>query len=359
MIEFWKAGGPGSLEPARAAAQTEDEGWDGQMFMDSQSLGADPYVLMGHWAATTQRIKLSTGVTNPLTRHLAVTAGSAATLQAISGGRCVLGIGRGDSALAFLGCAPTPLARFQRALTELQTLLSGGEIEFPGDHLATQTNSVDQLALGDRPVGARLQWLPPGVPKVPLDVAATGPRVIALAAQAAERVTFSVGAMAERVGWAISCARSARAACDLATGPISFGVQLVVVCHREGDVVREVATRLVTPLARFQVLHGTVAGPIRPGDGTAYDAVRRGYAMTKHSRFDEDKLVGESIDFDFVRRFAVIGTPDECAARLTELAGLGIDRFVVFGPGVYDDGSSGRSLFAAEVIPAVRAAVEG
>jgi alkanesulfonate monooxygenase SsuD/methylene tetrahydromethanopterin reductase-like flavin-dependent oxidoreductase (luciferase family) len=35
------------------------------MFMDSQSLCADPYVRMGVWAAATERLKLSTGVTNP------------------------------------------------------------------------------------------------------------------------------------------------------------------------------------------------------------------------------------------------------------------------------------------------------
>ena len=39
------------------------------MFMDSQSLCADPYVMMGAWAVATERLELSTGVTNPLTRH--------------------------------------------------------------------------------------------------------------------------------------------------------------------------------------------------------------------------------------------------------------------------------------------------
>jgi len=58
---------------------------------------------MGSWAAATERLKLCTGVSNPLTRHNAVAAACAATLQAISGGRAVLGIGRGDSALAYLG----------------------------------------------------------------------------------------------------------------------------------------------------------------------------------------------------------------------------------------------------------------
>ena len=48
------------------------------MFMDSQSLAGDPYVKMGAWAMLTDRLKLAPGVTNPLTRHPAVTAAAAA-----------------------------------------------------------------------------------------------------------------------------------------------------------------------------------------------------------------------------------------------------------------------------------------
>jgi hypothetical protein len=43
MIEFWRAGGVESSMSVEAARACEAEGWDGQMFMDSQSLSADPY----------------------------------------------------------------------------------------------------------------------------------------------------------------------------------------------------------------------------------------------------------------------------------------------------------------------------
>ena len=99
MLEIWRAGGAESSTSPDAARRVEDAGWDGQMFMDSQSLCADPLVRMGAWATATTRLKLSTGVTNPLTRHPAVIAASIATVQSMSGGRAVLGIGRGDSAL--------------------------------------------------------------------------------------------------------------------------------------------------------------------------------------------------------------------------------------------------------------------
>src|SRR5580658_3546605 len=148
MIEFWRAGGSETTASMDAARSIEAEGWDGQMFMDSQSLCADPYARMGVWAAATQRIKLSTGVTNPLTRHPAVTATAAATIQSISHGRAVLGIGRGDSALAYLGYAPASLGVFRQTLNDLQTLLRGGEVRFGAHGSVANAATADTLSLG-------------------------------------------------------------------------------------------------------------------------------------------------------------------------------------------------------------------
>jgi 5,10-methylenetetrahydromethanopterin reductase len=356
MLEFWRAGGSESNTTLDDARRIEAEGWDGQKFMDSQSLCADPYARMGVWAVATERIKLATGVTNPLTRHPAVTATAAATIQSISHGRAVLGIGRGDSALAYLGFAPGGLQEFGRTLEQLQTLLRGGEIGFGADKSLAAAPSADTLSLGGRPTATRLQWLPKGLPKVPLDVAATGPKVIEMSAPIAERVTFSVGAIPERVSWALGVARAARARKHLDDGSISFGVQIIVVCHTDVQAMRPVAARMVAPLARFQVIQGSAAGPVSPEDEENFGAIRRGYDMTKHAMVNaDDKIKGGSLTWDFVRRFAIVGTPDHCVERLLELAALGIERFVVVGPGYHPEvKSGGGTLFTSEVLPAVR-----
>jgi 5,10-methylenetetrahydromethanopterin reductase len=74
---------------APLARRCEEVGYDGLMVADSQNLNADVWVELG-LAAATQRILLGPGVTNPATRHPAVTASAAATLQVESGGRAVL-----------------------------------------------------------------------------------------------------------------------------------------------------------------------------------------------------------------------------------------------------------------------------
>lgn len=353
MIEFWRAGGSGESTYPEAAAPAEAEGWDGQMFMDSQCLAQDPYVLMGAWAMATKRIKLSTGVTNPLTRHPAVTAGAAATLHAISGGRAVLGIGRGDSALAYLGRSPARLEMFDRTLNDIQTLLSGGEIDFAAPENEADAGSLHDLALGDKPKTSRLQWLPEDLPKVPLDVAATGPKVIEMSAPIAERVTFSVGAIPERIDWAVEVARAARAKKGLGQDGISYGAQIIVVCDSDLEKAMAWASGAVAPLARFQVIQGEAAGPTGGSDDDL-SKVRTSYDMTKHGKINEgQKLVGTQFTPEFVTRFAIVGSPDHCIERLLELVKCGLERFVVVGPGFYDEP---RGLFAREVMPAVRAA---
>ena len=355
MREIWRAGGSNTGASAELARAIEADGWDGQMFMDSQCLSADPWAQMGLWASATDRLRLSPGVTNPFTRNLAVTAGAAATIQAISGGRAVLGIGRGDSALAYLGHAPVGVARFEIALRQLQVLLSGGAIPFGEFGSSGDAPSIHNLSLGDRPDSVSLRkvacasW-------VPVDVAATGPKVIAMGAAIAERVTFSLGADPERIAWGLDIARAARRTAGLPDAGVSYGAQLVIVCHPDHETAIEVAMHMAPPLARFQVIEGRKVGPVDAAADTNLDAIRDGYDMTKHGVHDaRDRIVGGGLSREFVERFAIVGSPDRCIARLLELRALGIERIVAVGPGFYPESwGEAAGLFVREVIPALR-----
>lgn len=356
MVEVWRAGGSNTGASPELAQAIEAEGWDGQMFMDSQCLSADPWAQMGVWAAATTRLKLSTGVTNPLTRNLAVTAGAAATIQAISSGRAVLGIGRGDSALAYLGHAPVTLKRFREAIAQLQVLLSGGEVPFAEFGSAGDAPSVHELSLGARPEGVRLKWLPEGLPKVPLDVAATGPKVIAMSAPVAERTTFSVGAEPERMQWALDLGRAARKEAGLGEEGASWGAQLVVVCHSDPETAMDVAMHMAPPLARFQVMQGAAAGPADAVADENLAAVRERYDMTQHGNVhSRERIMGGALSPEFIRNFAVVGTPETCTRRLLELQALGLSRMVLVGPGFYPDSwGDAAGLFVREVLPVLR-----
>src|SRR5690606_37611841 len=117
-----------------------------------------------------------------------------------------------DSALAYLGYAPAKLSVFAKALHDIQVLLRGEELPFDNDSLGKDAKSLDSMSLGARPLAASLKWLPKELPKVPMDVAATGPKVIEMSAPIAEQVTFSVGAIPERINWAKEVGNAVRRA---------------------------------------------------------------------------------------------------------------------------------------------------
>ncbi len=123
MIPGWTSGCNGFAAPGRVAElahSAEDWGFTGLLVADSQNLTADIWVELALAAVATERLRLGPGVTNPVTRHLTVTASAAATLQAESDGRATLGLARGDSALSQIGRERLSVAAFERKLAMLQ-----------------------------------------------------------------------------------------------------------------------------------------------------------------------------------------------------------------------------------------------
>src|ERR1043166_10228432 len=101
-----------TAEPARVL---EELGFDTVLFPDSQNLAPEVWGQLMLAAQATSRVRLGPGVTNSATRDPAVTASAALSLQAESGGRALLGIGRGDSSVQRIGKTEDPLASSQRS----------------------------------------------------------------------------------------------------------------------------------------------------------------------------------------------------------------------------------------------------
>jgi 5,10-methylenetetrahydromethanopterin reductase len=191
-VEFWLHGFAVPGRVAEFARRAEAWGFAGLLLADSQNLTADIWVELCLAAAATTRLRIGPGVTNPVTRHLAVTASAAATLQRESGGRVSLGIGKGDSALSQIGLDALTVREFEEALGTLQGFLRGEEVVLRGG------------------VSSRIRWLAEdAAAKVPVHVAASGPRTIAAAARHAEGVDLTVGGEVDRVARGVAIARGA------------------------------------------------------------------------------------------------------------------------------------------------------
>ena len=353
-IEFWtmgagRPGGPDSevFDGVRQAVRAEEVGYAGIVYVDSQNGVGDCYIAMALAAHATSTIKLGTGVTNSFTRHPAVTASAIATVQVESGGRAYLGIGRGDSALAHLGRAPHSVTAFEDYLVRLQGYLRGEEVPFEGG------GAIASLGLADYSGSSRIIWIANDQPKVPVDVAATGPRVIAAADRHADRVSLNVGADVERIRWGVEVARSARVEAGLSP-EIPFSAYVSLVVHDDPEEAMRIGAGQVSLFARFSAMYGTVVGPTSAGQREVLQGIHAAYDMQRHGRGSGPQE--EAVTAEFARDFGIFGPPSYCADRLSELIDLGVDRFVFRGSPLDPDNPDSRAAerFVQEVVPLLR-----
>ncbi|HEX4219835.1 MAG TPA: LLM class flavin-dependent oxidoreductase [Acidimicrobiales bacterium] len=292
-------------------------------------MSGDPYVAMGTAIATTTTIRMSTGVTNPLTRHPVVTASAIMSADIESGGRVELGVGRGDSALAHIGLPPVSVEMLREFLEMARPYLQGDAVPI---ERAAQGNArrIDEgLPLGTVPRESRLMWLDElaesgvihGRPSVPIWVVASGPRTIELAARLCDRVTLAVGANPERVRWAVDMIRGINP-------DVAIGAYVTVVVDDDPDRALALSKGGIATFVRFSGMHGQVHGSVSEDDRRIMMEVPRRYDMYQHARTGPQADV---ITRQFAERFAIIGPAGFCTERLEELAALGIDRFHITG----------------------------
>jgi coenzyme F420-dependent oxidoreductase len=136
--------------------------------------GRDAFSVLGLIAVNTKRIKLATGIIPVFSRSPAVIAQTAATLDEISGGRMMLGLGTsGPAVIESWHGVPfeKPLQRTKEYVEIIKMILGGGRVDYEGEIFSLR--------------GFRLQFKPlrSGIPVL---VAAIGPRNIRLAGECAD-----------------------------------------------------------------------------------------------------------------------------------------------------------------------------
>jgi 5,10-methylenetetrahydromethanopterin reductase len=157
------------------------------------------------------------------------------------------------------------------------------------------------------------------------------------------------------LAWGIAQTREAARAAGRDPAALRIGAFVNVATHPDVAVARTLVRGGLSTFARFSVMHGRVAGPASDEQRAVLADVHRGYHMTQHTRGDSAQagLLSPS----FVDRFAVVGPPAACVARLRELIALGLTKLVLIGPtaGVdRQEAAAAVQRLAAEVMPALR-----
>lgn len=303
---------------------------DAVWVIDSQLAMKDAYTAISIALWETKSLKLGTGVTNLQTRHLSVTANTAATLADMSGGRFQLGLGAGDSAVFPLGWRPSKVADLQAAIPALRALVRGASVENaegPPVHLSFE----------------------PAAPP-PVYLSASQPRMLALAGREADGVIVMGAAHEELAKAQIDCVTGASAASGRAAGDVAVDLWLTIAVdddERRGvDAVRSWASAKARWMSTWKDLPATLAR-FRPEleraaakyDFSAHLSVRAGHANV--------------VSDDLARTLAIAGSADYCAARLRELSRLRPDRLTLT---LLSGGRERRlEVLVNEVLPALTA----
>ncbi|MCZ4101933.1 TIGR03842 family LLM class F420-dependent oxidoreductase [Streptomyces sp. SID13666] len=314
----------------RAERNGFTHGWT----FDSAVLWQEPFVIYSRILEHTRKLIVGPMVTNPGTRTWEVTASTFATLNSMYGNRTVCGIGRGDSAMRVAGRKPNTLARVGEAMGVIRDLAEGREA------------SVDGTPM-------RLPWVENG--KLPVWMAAYGPKALALAGEKADGFILQL-ADPFLTEWMIHAVREAASAagrdpseitiCVAAPAYVTDGSDEQLAHAREqcrwfGGMVGNHVADLVS---RYGEHSGLV-----PDELTAYIKQRQGYDYAHHGRSGNPDTA--FVPDEIVDRFCLLGPVEAHLAKLEHLRGLGVDQFALYD--MHDAKESTIDAYGEHIIPAL------
>jgi probable F420-dependent oxidoreductase len=287
----------------------EENGFEIGWTYDSHILWQDAYPLLTLLAVKTERMKLGHCVTNPGTREPTVTASAYATLQDISGGRMVMGIGRGDSALRVIGRKPVRMAEFEQALVMIKALMNGEPVEWNGKELD-------------------LTWAK-GRDPIPVYVAAYGPRALGVAGRVGDGVIIQL-ADPVIVQWIMERARAAAEEAGRDPDELECLVCAPSIITENLTEAREAVRWFPAMVSNhvMDLIERYGEGSEIPRELTDYVKARKFYDYKDHSR--EGAAHGEFVTDEICDRFSVIGPVDAVRDKLKELEAVGVDHFNIY-----------------------------
>ena len=176
---YWSSGPPsGALE---GVLEADRLGFDS--VWTAEAYGSDALTPLAWWGSQTERIRLGTAIMQMSARTPAATAMAAITLDHLSGGRFILGIGASGPQVVegwYGRPYPRPLERTREYVTILRDIIAReGPVEFHGRHHDLPYTGADGTGLGK----ALKSTVHPLRNRIPIFLAAEGPKNVALSAE--------------------------------------------------------------------------------------------------------------------------------------------------------------------------------
>lgn len=282
----------------------------------------DSFSLLTYIAAKTDRIMLGPGVTNPYTRHPAQLASAIATVNEISGGRAVFGIGPGDRVtFDALDIAWERPLRWMRESVEIVRQLTHGQ---------TVRSEGELFKLR----GAKLSF---GQGEIPIYIGAQGPGMLRLAGEVADGTLVNASHPGD-FETALELLREGRFGHNLD----NFDVGAYTSFSVSSD--SEEAKRAARPVVAF-IVAGSPKSVLEKHEIPDADLK----ALTEafgHGIREAARMVTP----EMISSFSICGTPEECMNRISELEKAGVTQVVIGSP-IGPERKDAIRLVGEEIIP--------
>ena len=286
--------------------RTADEAGFESLWVTERYFHEETFSMLGYLAAVTERTKLGLGVANPYTRNPALLAMASSTLDRISGGRFVLGMGRSDRSV-IQGRMGIPYGNSRIALREavgiVRDLTAGQEV----------TSSDGRFSLS----GARLS-VSPVQSRVPIYLGGIGPRGLRLAGTIADGVLLNAYTTTGYVRYAVEEVRKAAQQAGRDPDSVVIACMLVIRPSEEPESIWDgLKQRIVRLLAEPYV--GEVLLEKGGFDPSILESLR---ALASKNG---GKAARSLITDDMVEAFYLVGPAARCMERVAEYRDAGVD----------------------------------
>jgi probable F420-dependent oxidoreductase len=325
---------PPAARVVELSRQAELYGFTHVWTFDSHLLWQEPYVVYSQILGATRRVMVGPMVTNPATRDWTVTASLFATLNDMFGNRTICGIGRGDSAVRVINGQPVTLATLRESIKVIRALANGESVEYKGTLL-------------------RFPWGADS--RLPIWVAAYGPKALALAGEVADGFILQL-ADPDITAWSIAAVR--KAAADAGRDPESVTICVAAPAYvtdgtaaaleHARDQCRWFGGMVGNHVADIVARYGSDGAAIPPALSD-YIAGRQGYDYNSHGKAGNAHT--DFVPDEIIDRFCLIGDVDAQVSRLHELQDLGVDQFALYLQ--HDDKTATLAAYGDKIIPAV------
>ena len=318
---------PPARQVVELAQRAEEAGFTHFWTFDSCVLWEEPFVIYSQILSSTERIKVGTMVTNPLTRDWTVTASLFATLNEMFGPRTVCGIGRGDSAVRVTGGGPASLSTLSECMTVIKDLAEGRAATLRGTKV-------------------KIPWVESG--ELEVWMGAYGPKALELAGSKADGLILQL-ADPFVVKWAAETARAAVRGADrqiddftvCVAAPAYVGDDLA----HQRDQVRWFGGMVGNHVADIVERYGSESNLV-PLALTDYIKGRKGYDYSHHGKAGNPDT--EFVPDEIIDRFCLLGPIENHRERLIELKNLGVNQFALYL--MHDDPVGTIEAYGKEII---------